>query len=65
MVANGEDEKGSSTTTLLKRGDKFGEAELAANTRRKATVMTQDNVWLFVVARQVSRNLSYSTGCFF
>jgi len=52
LVANGEDEKGSSTTTLLKRGDKFGEAELATNAKRKATVMSQDDVCLFVVSRQ-------------
>lgn len=48
VVANGE-EQGHMVTTLLKRGDKFGEEEIISLNRRSATVMSQDTVELFVV----------------
>nr|XP_026696464.1 uncharacterized protein LOC100180193 isoform X1 [Ciona intestinalis] len=49
LVANEEEENGHTVTTLLKRGDKFGEDELATGDKRRATVMSQDDVELFVV----------------
>ena len=54
MVANEEEEGGHTVTTLLKRGDKFGEEELALGEKRRATIMSQDNVELFAVHGDVS-----------
>ena len=54
VVSNEQEENGHTVTTLLKRGDKFGEDELATGDRRTATLMTQDTVELFVVHGDVS-----------
>lgn len=57
VVSNEEESNGHTVTTLLKRGDKFGEEELVTGERRTATVMSQDNVELFVVHEDVSMGL--------
>lgn len=62
MVANGEEEDGHMVTTLLKRGDSFGEEEIISKSKRSATVMSQDSAELFVVYGDVSslRSRAYS-----
>ena len=54
VVSNEEEENGHTVTTLLKRGDKFGEEDLATGNRRTATLMSQDTIELFVVHGDVS-----------
>nr|CAB3262525.1 uncharacterized protein LOC100180193 [Phallusia mammillata] len=62
LVSNEEEENGHTVTTLLKRGDKFGEEELATDDKRSATVMSQDDVELFVVHGDEYRDICLAKG---
>ncbi|CAK8686417.1 unnamed protein product [Clavelina lepadiformis] len=62
LVANEEEEGGHTVTTLLKRGDKFGEEELALGEKRRATIMSQDDVELFAVHGDEYRDICLAKG---
>ncbi|XP_077974806.1 cyclic nucleotide-binding domain-containing protein 2-like isoform X3 [Styela clava] len=62
LVANGEEETGHMVTTLLKRGDKFGEEEIISKSKRAATVMSQDTAELFVVYGDDYKDICFAKG---